>query len=59
MIKYEYRIKKYYYSDEMEAELNDLAEEGWRVINVCLRHPDSTKYTYIVTLERQKTIKND
>lgn len=58
MIKYEYKIKKYYYSDKMEAELNDLAEEGWRVINVCLRNPDS-KYTYIVTLERQKTIKND
>jgi hypothetical protein len=56
MIKYEYKIEKYYYSDIMETKLNDLAEEGWRVISISLKHPESVKCIYVVILERQKTI---
>lgn len=60
MIKYEYRIRSFYNDKiDMENVLNEMAEEGWKVVSVCIKHPDSSKCTYVVILERQKTIKND
>jgi hypothetical protein len=55
MIKYEYRILSFY-NDKygMEDSLNELAEEGWRLVSTCLQHPDSSKSTIIVILEKIK-----
>ena len=55
MIKYEYRIKNFYNDAfDMENTLIDMGEEGWRVVSVCIKNPDSSKCTYVVILERQK-----
>lgn len=60
MIKYEYRIRSFYNDKiDMENTLIDMGEEGWRVVSVCIKNPDSSKCTYVVIFERQKTIKND
>ena len=52
---YEYRVLSFSNDMfEMEEEINKLAEEGWRVNNMYLLHPDSSKCTIVVTLERKK-----
>jgi hypothetical protein len=58
---YEYKVLSFSNDKfKMEDNINKLAEEGWRVNNMCLLHPDSSKYTIVVTLERKKqNIKND
>ena len=55
-MKYEYRIRSFYNDKiDMENALNDMAEEGWKVVSICIKHPDSSKCTYVVILERQKS----
>ena len=55
MIKYEYKVMSFYNDEHrMENSLNKLAEEGWRLVNTCLQHPDSSKSTIIVILEKVK-----
>jgi hypothetical protein len=51
MQKYEYRISNVLKRDDVESYMNDMAKEGWKVIDTVFW--SNVKIGIIVTLERE------
>lgn len=49
---YEYKVVEFEYPKDMEAGINKMASEGWRVVSTAMWH--NFKVTMVVTFEREK-----
>ena len=51
MQKYEYRVSKVLKRDEAESYMNEMAQDGWRVVDTVMWA--NVKFGIVVTFERE------